>query len=278
MADKCESYKALIEEEAGGAAVSGALGAHLAACAACREFRRGREALAGLLGGLGRVNAPDDFEFRLRARMAARRSSERAPLGRLRLAPALTAAAVAACLLVAATISFRTSPPPAPSVAVQEVPSARPAPVAPPAPARLDAARQTQVARRATAPAVERDAPRAEVARARASESPRGRAVAASEGAGKGSGERPRRAVREDDFGVRAAAVIEGDAASAARQASPLPVPLRTAPETLRVVMRDERGGSQVLPMRSVSFGSQAPVGRGLRAGRASHKEKEGVW
>ena len=130
MADKCEAYRALIEEGAGGAATGPALSAHLAACAACREFRRGREALVGLIGGLERVSAPDDFEFRLRARMAARNSSQSAPLRRLRLAPALTAAAVAACLLVAASISLRNDPPAAPPVAVQEAPPAavQPAP------------------------------------------------------------------------------------------------------------------------------------------------------
>jgi hypothetical protein len=258
----------LIEEGADGARGGAALGAHLEACGACREFRRGREALAALVGGLERVSAPDDFEFRLRARMAARRASPSAPLlRRLRLAPALTAAAVAACLLVAAVVSFRNNPPAAPSVAVQE------APAAPAAPVTLNGAEPTPVR------AVERNAPPALVARVRTSETPRGRVLAAADGAGKRGGERPRRAaVREDSFGVRAAAVIEGNAESAGLQAATRAVPLRTSPETLRVVLRDERGGSQVLPMRSVSFGSQTPVGRGPRVERASYKDKEGVW
>ena len=84
--------------------------------------------------------------------------------------------------------------------------------------------------------------------------------------------------MREDNFVARAAAIIEGNVGGGDSQAATRPVPLRTSPETLRVVLRDERGGSQVLPMRSVSFGAQAPVGRGLRTARASYKDKEGVW
>lgn len=271
MADKCEAYRALIEEAAGGGA-GRALGAHLEACAACREFRREREALLGLLGGLGRVSAPDDFEFRLRARMASRGHARPWPLRRLRLAPALTAAAVAACLLAAVAVSLRTNPPGAPAVAVREAAPA-PVPAVVPAPAVGPGVVVETPVRAAV-----RNAPTL-VARHRVSEAARGRALAeAAEGAWKRGPDRVRRDVREDNFGVRAAAVIEGGAESAGLQVGARGVALRTSPETLRVVLRDERGASHVLPMRSVSFGAQAPVVRGPRAGRASFEDKEGVW
>jgi hypothetical protein len=265
MADKCEAYRALIEEAAGGAGESRVLRAHLETCAACREFRLGREALVGLLGGLGRVSAPDDFEFRLRARMAARRSAERAPLWRLRLVPGLTAAAVAACLLVAASVYFRINQTAEKSVAMQD---------SPPATAPTEGVAETVQNPISVADV---SAPPAAVAQGRTQDAPRGRVSAAS--VGKRSADKPRRAMREDSFSARGASVIEGGVSRPlVSGAESRGVPLRTSPETLRVVLRDERGGSYVLPMRSFSFGSQAPVGRGVRATRASYTDREGVW
>lgn len=44
---------------------------HMQACADCREFQRQQLKLRQIIGGLGTVNAPADFDFRLRARLAA---------------------------------------------------------------------------------------------------------------------------------------------------------------------------------------------------------------
>jgi hypothetical protein len=53
-------------------------------------------------------------------------------------------------------------------------------------------------------------------------------------------------------------------------------IQLGTAAGTLRVVLRDERGA--LVPMRSVSFGSQEPLSRQTATGRVSAKDDEGVW
>ncbi|HEV3467990.1 MAG TPA: hypothetical protein VG148_01605 [Pyrinomonadaceae bacterium] len=273
MAEKCEAYRELIEEAAGGAAAGAELRAHLGGCGPCREFRREREALVGLVGGLERVSAPDDFEFRLRARLGARKVNERAPLWPPRLAPGLAWAAVAACLLVGASLYFRTPRPAGQAVAVQDAPPA----AAPPAPAvniPEGAKPPIQIADAHEPPAA---------ARRRNQDAPRGRAVVASLGAAaKRSADKARREVREDSFGVRGASVIEGGVGYVSQQGATrteqTAVPLRTSPETLRVVLRDERGGAYVLPMRSFSFGAQAPVGGAVRTTRASYKEKGGVW
>lgn len=70
--------------------------AHLAACSECAAFRRERAELRGLVSSLAGVVAPPDFDVRLRARMAERRSERRQPFfARLISTPALaTAAAV----------------------------------------------------------------------------------------------------------------------------------------------------------------------------------------
>lgn len=268
MADKCEAYRAVIEESAGrGAAPGGALGAHLGECAACREFGREREALAGLLGGLASVAAPADFEFRLKARMARQRAADKSLLRRFRLAPGLAAGAVAACLLAASALYLR-----APQTAHGPV-AARPA--ASDSPSATDAG-QSEPAEVAD---VNRQA-EVKVENAAAVSEPErgaGQQTLSVPASGRRSAPRARRATREDTFGVLAATVIDGGHARQLAEA-PRAVALRTSPETLRVLLRDERGGSQVLPMRSVSFGAQGPVGSDARAVRASYTDKEGVW
>ena len=44
---------------------------HLRECAACREFHEQQTKLRQIVGSLGTVDAPADFDFRLRARLAA---------------------------------------------------------------------------------------------------------------------------------------------------------------------------------------------------------------
>lgn len=251
MADKCQTYKALIEEGAGRAAApSAALGAHLELCAACRGFAREREALVGLLGGLACVPAPNDFEFRLRARMARRIGTEGGRLRRFRPAPGLAAAGLAVCLLAASALYFRAQPSAEDSTAAHI--AALPAPV-------------VVVDQRAEATPAG-DGRRVDVPAA-------AQTVRATKTAASRNSSKPRRATRENSFGVRPAPVISGG--EVASHAASQGVALRTPTETLRVVLRDERGDAYVVPMRSVSFGAQGPVSRGARA---SHADKEGVW
>jgi hypothetical protein len=53
-------------------------------------------------------------------------------------------------------------------------------------------------------------------------------------------------------------------------------IQLGTSAGTLRVVLRDERG--TLVPMRSVSFGSQEPLSRQAASSRLTSKDEEGVW
>jgi len=53
-------------------------------------------------------------------------------------------------------------------------------------------------------------------------------------------------------------------------------IQLGTSAGTLRVAMRDERG--TLVPMRSVSFGSQEPLSRQTASGRVGTRDEEGVW
>lgn len=67
----CQACQIEIEEIELGEPLSAAASAHISACPACRAFHDERQSLRKLVGGLGTVAAPSDFEFRLRARLAA---------------------------------------------------------------------------------------------------------------------------------------------------------------------------------------------------------------
>src|SRR3954465_10452909 len=109
----CKVFRAEIEEAADGGALSVGAGAHVASCAACGEALRGREALRGLVRGLGRVEAPPDFEYRLRARMArSKPGGGHGAFGRLFPVSGLAWAAVAVCVLsLTAAVYYRQTQP-----------------------------------------------------------------------------------------------------------------------------------------------------------------------
>jgi hypothetical protein len=83
--------------------------AHLRACEPCRDFQRERAALSQLLGSLEMVSAPDDFDFRLRARLAASKGAGRQGFFRFLPAPGAHAIAYAAAfaLLVSVAVVFK---------------------------------------------------------------------------------------------------------------------------------------------------------------------------
>lgn len=72
MKDKgCEPVRRELEELTLSEAFSAATLEHLRNCGDCQEFQREQAKLREIVGSLGTVNAPADFDFRLRARLAA---------------------------------------------------------------------------------------------------------------------------------------------------------------------------------------------------------------
>lgn len=67
----CQACQTEIEELELGEPLSDAAHTHIKLCVSCRAFHDERQSLRRLVGGLGSVAAPPDFEFRLRARLAA---------------------------------------------------------------------------------------------------------------------------------------------------------------------------------------------------------------
>ena len=66
----CNQVRFEIDEKDLGALLSASSIDHLRRCAECQEFQNKENKLRQIVGSLGTVNAPADFDFRLRARLA----------------------------------------------------------------------------------------------------------------------------------------------------------------------------------------------------------------
>ena len=67
---KCEAIRRELDELMMGDECSVDATQHLRECGACREFHEKQTRLRQIVGGLGTIQAPPDFDFRLRARLA----------------------------------------------------------------------------------------------------------------------------------------------------------------------------------------------------------------
>ena len=110
----CRSVRREIEEVAPGNLLSASAGDHLKHCPQCNAFREDRLKLREMLSSLGAVEAPADFDFRLRARLANEKRGAKQPFVMRNLSFGFRSAAVAATLLLIGSallfVSFRTSP------------------------------------------------------------------------------------------------------------------------------------------------------------------------
>jgi hypothetical protein len=105
----CKACRIEIEETEANESLSVRARAHAETCLPCRAFRHERQALRQLVGSLETVAAPPDFDFRLRARLAATAGEGRRRFAWPGFAPGMSAMAVAAslALLIGAWVIFR---------------------------------------------------------------------------------------------------------------------------------------------------------------------------
>lgn len=273
MASNCKVIRAEIEETVGGARLGRGTEAHLAACANCLSFHEEREALRRLVGNLERVEAPGDFEFRLRARLAAAEETKGTRPFVFRFAPGFASFALAAVFVaaVAGAYYFKST---APAVAdhaasqpsstdMTQTAAAQQAPpaAAPTAEAVVEVSKNVNVQAGGSSPLeVERAGgvrqskqERRHVARTAAPEARREVAAGRTEG--------------ELSFGLATSPVIKAPN-----------VKLEVSAEPLRVVVRDESGAARRVAMKPVSFGAQNPVGKPRAVSNTSRADDEGVW
>lgn len=258
----CKVYRREIVEGFDGEMSRGAR-AHAGSCRACADELRGRESLRALVRDLGKVEAPSDFEYRLRARMAASKASgTRGPLRGFRFVYAFAPVAAAACFLIVSTALYlrqatRTSPAESPSAVAESSHNATTQEtVAAPAAGEVKETERTGASvvdvasksvTRPERPAIQRRRPAPRQSREVATGTQRNTNV----------------------FSLTQAPVITGRGVTIA---------LKTTSEPMRMILRDERGAGRVVPMRAVSFGSQALIARENVSRQATAAENEGVW
>jgi hypothetical protein len=247
--------------------------AHIAACEACRRFRTERVRLQSLLGELEPVGAPPDFEFRLRARMAAQ-SPAALRFNWLRLTPRALGLAFAACLVCAFALTLHWH--------AQQ-------------PAGRDVASPTQNVAQIVQPTINQSG-QSNNANVVITDQPA--AVPAIAATIKTSTHKPRRApfVREqiahldnraaaggasdvNDLSLRAARGLNvtsgGNAISAAQ---PIPVPVSASAKPLQVMLKDTQGVARLVNIEPVSFGSRDLLGTRAPVARIVNADSKGVW
>lgn len=81
----CQTVRREIEEAAPGDLLSSRVSDHLMNCVACETLSREQAKLQAIVSSLGTIEAPGDFDFRLRARLAAekQRAAQRFMIGSL---------------------------------------------------------------------------------------------------------------------------------------------------------------------------------------------------
>lgn len=258
---ECKAYRREIDEAADG--VSAGARSHAASCRACGDELRVRESLRALVGGLDRVEAPADFEFRLRARMAASKADGgRGRFGRTRWLYSFAPVAVAACfVVVSATLYFRQATRTTPAVAANPARNVEP-----------DRASSNNLQGSNAEPAIKVG----EIARVNTT------AVAAPK-TNKPAHKMVARAVQQAhevaSRNENRAGVTSGTLVSSVTGAQVIkPISVKASAEPLRLILRDERGGERVVPMRGVSFGSQDFLARGASGRPSVAAEVGGVW
>ncbi|MGA9997110.1 MAG: PDZ domain-containing protein [Pyrinomonadaceae bacterium] len=120
----CKKCQREIDDAAKDQRISDEALAHVAACTPCRTFRTERITLREMVGQLGVVSAPSDFDFRLRARLAAEKSVRPSPVRRI-FAPTSHAVAIAAAFVIifAAAVVFKQWKPSSENVASSSAPA-----------------------------------------------------------------------------------------------------------------------------------------------------------
>jgi hypothetical protein len=103
----CQNLRREVDETAPGDLLSGFANRHLGVCPECRTFSEEERKLQNILSSLGTIEAPGDFDFRLRARLAGEKAGNaNFPLTLANLSFGFRAAAVATLLVVFGSVAF----------------------------------------------------------------------------------------------------------------------------------------------------------------------------
>lgn len=238
MRDKqCNVIRRELEEVALNEEFSVATAGHVRECADCREFQRQQMKLRQIIGSLGTVNAPADFDFRLRARLAA--ESDRTGFRTWSFAVrGLATAAVLVVFGVGAVIIWQRIQDEGPAIAV--VPQTEP---------RQEEPRQPELSQREASNHVDVRTGNPLVADYRTPRRNPGRA----------SSYTPRRIASVDRSSQRANVL---SLTQPATDTAPV-FPIEASLQSVKVSLDDGRGNARTISFPTVSFGSQRALATG---------------
>jgi hypothetical protein len=268
----CKACRREIEGAAMGRDVSDVEArAHLASCPRCRAFSAERRALRELVASVETVAAPPDFDWKLRARLAAEKSAGSNGRFPQSLAPGFPAIAFAALfvLLIAAAVYLKQARPEllgtAPAVATANAPASNGAAARDKnsdEPLRSDEGRAPLVAT-TKAPkslAAKRQRIGAQVRNSRPGGEAAAMAVAATSN----------KTVRSNDFSSSVAPVI-----------TLFSIPVHTPTQPVKVLLDEGSGTLRTVSLQPVTFGSQEILSRSSSGGNAAgrhNRSTEEIW
>jgi len=242
----CENIRREIEEAGSVGFLSAAALSHLEACDACQTLSRQQTNLQAILSRLGTVEAPGDFDFRLRARLAGekRMGALSLPFGNLSFG--LRSTAVAAILLLLGSVVLFVALKSKPNTSLAGGNKVTPQPITPEStgvssapvngsvkPGSIEVARGP----------IEQTPP----AMPRIQRAPGMRNAVASARGGNRSG--------VSDTSQRGAEVWTRDQLAGTYPTAAFPI--NASYQSLKVSVDDSRGTSRTISLPSVSFGSQ---------------------
>lgn len=235
MKDKrCGSVRRELEELRLNDDFSAATVEHLQTCADCRDFQRRQTKLRQIVGSLGTVSAPADFDFRLRARLAA---DSQEPSFRFRTfaVKGLATAAVLVVFGVGAVVVWQRTHEPSPVIAE-----------APPPPPQVAEPVHHEDGNREASSTAHLPAPLPVVADNR-TQPPR-KLVRTTDA------NKSKRPVTAVDFSSERATVVNNTHPAVDTSAV---FPLEASTQSLKVSLDDGRGNARTISFPTVSFGSQ---------------------
>jgi hypothetical protein len=246
---------------------------HLLSCATCHAFHESRLRLRQLVAGLGMIEAPSDFDFRVRARLASEKGRSQSTFSISRQAFGFPAAAlVAIALLIGAGFALRVllAPTNVTPLAQKESPKANP----PVAASEEKASAGNQEVAKATVNSESQTKPLSKPSdvepRVLGRKDPRGTAAASA----RNTSVRNNGPVASRDFSSGQARVVKREESVRGNEkAAVFPV---EASEPLKVSLDYATGISRTISLPTLSFGSQQLVNTGVSPMvKASVK---GVW
>jgi hypothetical protein len=263
----CRSVRRIIEETDPDKFLSVAVRAHIASCVACETLSQERGKLQTIISRLGPVEAPDDFDFRLRARLAGEKRQAGPPYAMRNFSFSLRAAALATVLLLIGSafvfVTFRTRP------SVPAVVSGQQVAVSPGAAAPVSGNVSTDV-KPVAAEVTQKNSTEVVRVSNRVDREPQKRRSVRNEAlASRGNSQDG----TLDLGSTRAPVLRPNDEATESYPTAAFPI--NASYQSLKVSVDDGRGASRTISLPTVSFGSQRALSQNASALIPSSR---GVW